>query len=57
MKNFGNPNPIPNSSGSRASRKVGITNPKGEGINQLQDLVRVKKEAVEKVLEREKSGN
>lgn len=57
MKNFRNPNPIPIGSGSRASGKEGIPNSKGEGINQLQDLIHMKKEVVEKVLEKEKSGN
>ncbi|OIT35475.1 hypothetical protein A4A49_21369 [Nicotiana attenuata] len=57
LNNSENPNHTSNGSGSREAGKEGIPNPKGEGINKLQDLIHVKKEAVEKVLEKEKSGN
>ncbi|OIT00250.1 hypothetical protein A4A49_02034 [Nicotiana attenuata] len=57
VKSSGNPNPIPNGNGSMATGKEGIPNLKGEGTNHLQDLIRVKKKAVEKVLEKEKKGN
>ncbi|OIT27581.1 hypothetical protein A4A49_38450 [Nicotiana attenuata] len=54
---FGNSSPNPKSNGIRLAGKEGIPNPTGGGIQKIEEQGRVKEEAVEKVLDKEKNGN
>lgn len=57
LENSGNSSPKPNVNRIRAATQEVIPSPKGEGIQNLHELKRVKQEVVENVIKKEKNGN